>query len=80
MPLYIYACAECEIEVEELRPHAQADWPPVECPLCHGLCRREMSLFSVRRQPASAVDLALAVPDTPKRAHGADCPCCRPRR
>jgi putative FmdB family regulatory protein len=47
MPLYVYGCPECEIELEELRPAWRAD-DPVECPVCHGLCTREFSTFSTR--------------------------------
>lgn len=76
MPLYVYECAECEIELEELRPAWQAD-DPVECPICHELCRRVASAFHVQR-PAEPL---YAPPSRVARvAHGLDCPCCRPRR
>jgi putative FmdB family regulatory protein len=87
MPLYVYACEECEIELEERRAAAQADWPPVECPVCHGLCERTISLFSVRSRSNGAdprmtelirtLDPAATRPPT---AHGPDCACCRPKR
>jgi putative FmdB family regulatory protein len=51
MPLYAYTCPECEIEIEELRPAARAD-DPVVCPVCHGLCTRDISSFSFRSRSA----------------------------
>jgi hypothetical protein len=61
-----------------------ADFPPVECPLCHGLCKREMATVHVfrNRQPAYA---SADGSDTPPEAtamtfpHMPDCPCCGPR-
>lgn len=85
MPLYTYACPECEIELEELRPADQSDWPPVECPICHGLCKRTISLFSVRSRSQGAdprlTDLIRTLDPAAARgssAHGPSCPCCRP--
>ncbi len=76
MPLYVYECPECEIELEELRPAWRAD-EPVECPICHGLCVRTVSIAHTRRPPqpiyASPQQVARVV-------HGLDCACCRPRR
>jgi len=78
MPLYVYDCPECEIELEELRPAWRAD-DPVECPVCHGLCTRALSMFSTRsRSPQSPI---YASPQQVARAfHGFDCDCCRARR
>lgn len=76
MPLYVYECPECEIELEELRPVWRAD-DPVECPVCHGLCLRVTSTCYVRRAP----EPIYATPAHVARVrHGLDCPCCRPRR
>ncbi|MCL6539080.1 MAG: zinc ribbon domain-containing protein [Roseiflexus sp.] len=78
MPLYTYTCPECEIEIEELRPAARAD-DPVECPVCHGLCTRDISSFSFRSR--SAPTPVYAGPQQVARAlHGPGCPCCTPRR
>jgi putative FmdB family regulatory protein len=78
MPLYAYTCPECEIEIEELRPAARAD-DPVECPVCHGLCTRDISSFSFRSR--SAPTPVYASPQQVARAlHGPGCPCCTPRR
>lgn len=78
MPLYVYGCPECEIVLEELRPVWRAD-DPVECPVCHGLCLREVSRFYT---PAPARPMPVyATPQQVARAvHGSDCSCCRPRR
>lgn len=76
MPLYVYECPECEIELEELRPAWRAD-DPVECPVCHGLCLRVASTFHTRRAP----EPIYATPAHVARVmHGRDCSCCRPRR
>lgn len=80
MPLYVYSCPECEIELEELRPSGQADWPPVECPICHGLCVREVRSFNVKRSQVPTT----AAPGTPPAGrlayHGPDCRCCTPSK
>lgn len=74
MPLYVYGCPECEIELEELRPAWRAD-EPVECPICHGFCTRELSTFNTRsRQPSAPI---YGSPQQVARAHGPGCPCCR---
>lgn len=77
MPLYVYSCAECAIELEELRPVDQADWPPVECPICHGLCQREVSLFSVQRGRGTAQPRPHVTSTPHSTYHRPDCPCCR---
>jgi putative FmdB family regulatory protein len=85
MPLYIYGCTACNITVEELRPAELADFPPVECPLCHGLCQREMATVHVLRSSSSAHSLLHASAGMPLEAtaltypHLPDCPCCGPR-
>jgi putative FmdB family regulatory protein len=78
MPLYVYSCPECDIELEERRPAARAD-DIVECPVCHGFCTRQVSTFSVRSMRAQAA--IYASPQQVARAmHSPDCGCCRPRR
>lgn len=78
MPLYVYSCPECEIELEELRPAWQSD-EPVECPICHGFCIREISTFNTRSRSAAAP--VYATPQHVARAaHGSRCSCCRPLR
>lgn len=47
MPIYVYGCPTCDVLLEELRPVELADFPPVECPACHGLCVREMATFNI---------------------------------
>ena len=46
MPLYRYACPECDIFVEELRPMRFSD-ANVECPVCHTLCVHEIAPVNV---------------------------------
>ncbi|RRR70763.1 MAG: zinc ribbon domain-containing protein [Candidatus Viridilinea halotolerans] len=78
MPIYLFSCPECEIELEELRPAWRAN-EPLDCPVCHGLCVREPSRFSVRS--TAPPEPIYAAPQQVARAlHGPDCSCCRPRR
>ncbi len=79
MPLYVYGCERCEIEVEELRPMDRAD-ELVECPICKWPCAREVSapaLLGARDDgsPAAALDAALARAGAPS-SHASGCPCC----
>ena len=71
MPIYVYACPECDVLVEERRPMGAADFPPVECPVCHGLCERQMTAPSINRGSVAAEDVA-----GPKAGHPPGCPCC----
>jgi putative FmdB family regulatory protein len=84
MPLYVYGCPRCDVLIEELRPSELADFPPVECPVCHGLCQREMTTVNVLRERrpayAAANDDAMAPEATSLTfPHLPDCPCCGPR-
>lgn len=84
MPLYIYGCHTCDITVEELRPSELADFPPVECPLCHTLCQREMATVHVlhKRELVQATASGDSVPPEATALtypHLPDCPCCGPR-
>jgi len=84
MPLYVYGCPACDITVEELRPAELADFPPVECPLCHGLCQREMAVAHVIRARQSIHAFADSGEMPPEAMsltfpHLPDCPCCGPR-
>lgn len=78
MPLYVYACPECEIELEERRPAWRAD-DPVECPVCHGLCTRELSRFHAHVRDAGPSPLASPLPIATV-AFRSTCDCCQPRR
>lgn len=78
MPLYVYGCPECEIELEERRPAWRAD-DPVECPVCHGLCTRELSRFHAHIQNPEALPLA-SPPLAAHAAHSPACDCCHPSR
>lgn len=84
MPLYVYSCPECDVLLEELRPVGATDWPPVECPVCHGLCEMERTSVTVtgKHGPLDASRVAEET-DTARQAdpvavvHGPGCPCCR---
>jgi putative FmdB family regulatory protein len=78
MPLYVYSCGECEIELEERRPAWRAE-EPVECPICHRLCTRELSTFATRRREQEPPTFPLLWRTTPTR-HSLDCECCGPSR
>jgi putative FmdB family regulatory protein len=78
MPLYVYACHDCEIEVEELRPVERAD-DPVECPICHGLCVRALPIVAIGRTAAPSAP-APVYGSVPAGYHGLACGCCAPRR
>lgn len=79
MPLYVYACPTCDVLLEELRPIDLADFPPVECPVCHGLCEREITSFNVLRSRDAVhdEDVAAPDPDVVNVLHEPGCPCCR---
>lgn len=79
MPLYVYGCERCEVEVEELRPMDRAD-DLVECPICKRPCAREVSAPALlggrdAGSPESALDAALARAGA-SAAHPAGCGCC----
>lgn len=75
MPIYVYKCPDCEVEVEERRKMSQAD-DPLDCPLCGTLLVRGITSFmfnSGRTAPTQEPSLPTAAP------HGLNCPCCYPR-
>jgi len=73
MPLYVYSCPTCEIEVEELRPMKEAAMPFV-CPVCHEIGVREITSFNLWRggEPNSNSGEHWS-----RSLHGSDCGCCR---
>lgn len=78
MPIYVYVCAECEVEVEEMRPISQAD-DPVACPMCAEPCVRALTTFafntgSRREMPAVKTETVKTI------SHATGCPCCIPRK
>ncbi len=83
MPLYVYTCAECELELEELFAMGKAP-DKIRCPLCGGYFTRDQALFAFARSSSSPmVDLNNALQATVghhRSSHGPDCVCCRPRR
>lgn len=74
MPLYVFTCPACNLEIEEKRPVALAD-EPLACPICGTPCVRGLtSALLLGRRPAQA-------PNLPARpAHRAGCGCCTPLR
>jgi len=78
MPLYVYTCPECELDIEELRPMAQAD-APMWCPICGSECGRGITRFAAIRGRGGALDIPAATPSgTP--IHRMGCLCCAPPR
>lgn len=74
MPIYRYACPECDIFVEELRPMRFND-ARVECPICHTLCVQAIAPVNV----IGRATVAASVPDEENPApHPFDptCSCC----
>ena len=74
MPLYLYSCHTCELELEELHPLGQAPPQSIRCPLCGGFFTRDVALFHVSGGKAVP---AVTTPKQPVR-HGIDCLCCTP--
>ncbi len=54
MPLYVYYCEECQLEIEEIRPFSMADVPMV-CPACGSQCRKTPSLFATLGSQAKSL-------------------------
>jgi putative FmdB family regulatory protein len=77
MPLYTYECSTCDVVLEEL---VTLDRAPllVECPICHGLCRRAVTAAAMARREAPVP--APVYGRVPAAFHGETCSCCAPRR
>ena len=75
MPLYLYSCHTCELELEELHPLGQAPLQSIRCPLCGGFFIRDVALFHVNGRKAAP---AANRPEQSVR-HGINCLCCMPR-
>ncbi len=76
MPLYLYECATCELELEELHPMGQAPDTSLRCPLCGGWFARVIAPVQIGgRRTAPSI---LSGVDSPL-PHDRDCLCCRPR-
>lgn len=73
MPIYVYKCPDCDIEVEERRKMSQAD-DPLACPFCGDLLVRGITSFMVNTGRGTAVSPS----ETQPTAHAAGCPCCYP--
>jgi len=78
MPLYVYACDTCEVEVEELRPAGRAD-EPVPCPVCQQPCSRALTTFSLGGRTDTGQDGSMASAASASFSHTAGCGCCVPR-
>lgn len=76
MPLYVYACQACELELEEMHELGQAPEKSIRCPLCGGYFERIVSLFQAR----SGAHEETTPNETKPLIHGLDCVCCPPRR
>lgn len=77
MPVYVYGCPRCDIIEERLRPMELADFPPVECSICHGLCAREVTSANVLRGADPQVYLDHDASEQRPALHEPGCPCCR---
>ncbi len=74
MPMYVYGCPSCGIEVEERRPISRID-DPVICPICGDGCSRSVTTFAIGSSFKEQAPVSMMT----KRAHRAGCPCCVPR-
>jgi len=74
MPLYAYACPQCDALFEERRTIAAAD-EPVVCPVCKASAHRELTtcVVAVRSQAQPILQRNAAAV-----SHAAGCACCRP--
>ncbi|MCE7949174.1 MAG: zinc ribbon domain-containing protein [Chloroflexi bacterium CFX4] len=72
MPLYVFICPECAIEIEERRSVEAVD-DPLACPLCGMPCQRQMTFasFFTRRS-----EMPPPIENAPRRTHPANCVCC----
>ncbi len=77
MPLYVYTCRTCELEMEELHPLGEAPERGIRCPLCGGYFERDVALFHVGGQ-RQAMELNASAAQSVR--HGVTCPCCPLRR
>ncbi|MBM4412186.1 MAG: zinc ribbon domain-containing protein [Chloroflexi bacterium] len=77
MPLYIYECVACEIEIEELRSMSDDD-AIIECPICHAVCVRTVSSFVFKQREEQRKSILYG--EVPSNYHGLLCGCCGPRR
>ena len=96
MPIYVYECQTCELELEEMHALGQAPERSIRCPLCGSYFERAISLFQVRKSthhqadPNGTADRQTDQNRTTDRQtdkkltrplrHALDCLCCRPMR
>jgi putative FmdB family regulatory protein len=72
MPVYVYNCPDCELEIEEKRPMGEAD-APLECPLCGEFCERVFAVSFGVWKSGAVEPVATPAP----RFHTFGCSCCR---
>lgn len=81
MPLYVYTCRRCELEMEELYPLGEAPERSIRCPLCGGYFERDVALFHVGgRSQAVKLNPTATEPGDARLTHGVNCLCCTPSR
>ena len=78
MPLYVYTCRTCDLELEELHPLGQAPERSIRCPLCGGYFERDVAPVNLGKRSTAGASLAAALDSAVD--HGGNCPCCPPRR
>jgi len=76
MPLYLYECATCELEMEELHPMGQAPDHSIRCPLCGGRFARVIAQVQIGGRSAQP---SISSGVDPQFRHNSECICCHPR-
>lgn len=76
MPLYVYHCAECELEIEERRPYDKAD-APLACPICGEAVSRQITVgFALSKNLPQAAGQPALYGQMSGKKHRGGCPCC----
>ncbi len=75
MPLYVYHCAECELEIEERRPYDKAD-APLACPICGENVTRNIAVGFALSKNTPQMATAQAYGQMNGKKHRGGCPCC----
>lgn len=65
MPLYVYSCPECDLEIEERRPIKRAD-DTLLCPVCGTECARVIVVaVAFNRGASSSAEVCQTCGDIP---------------